>query len=606
MQARSVEQRREGEGRNGARPRSGAIGVVSGASGVVWLTVAYLVWRASTLGWGTILLLSLPLFAVEIWGLLQLIALRHQAVHPRPPASLSTSLHGHEPVDVVITTAGRSPEEMERTLIACRSLPGERSIRIVDRWLLPEIASLAARHGADYVTVGVDPMDDPSVVVSGDDERLVLWLEAGQVPMPDVDDATIWFDDPRVAVVQIGVGLLNTDSLAHIDRGRDEHALDRTVLGPALAARGRAPWFGAAAILRPEPVRAVARAEGAGSARSVERALIRLHADGRRTAFDARPLVRDAAPDSLAEYLDDRRTRVRRTLGVLRTADSPLTGSAIPLAVRWTHLAMWSRFADGLRLATLVAITAVVLLTGVMPTTAPLLLLVPCWIVTMLGAARARHRMAAGTMAYGDWLRNGWRTLGVDLAAIGDVLTGRRRRQALDDDRAQGWASLGRLRLLTLAVVGLELAVVARGATLVWGDALPAFPAGARMVVLVFALGALIPMIDVLQLMVTRRQRRKTTRIRTVVPATVDGVATSTLDLAANGIGFTLADPPSLGRDRRRPARTPPPGRRHLDRLGRGPRALDHAARDRRASRGRRDRPHVGALPCRSDLVLRR
>ena len=86
-------------------------------------------------------------------------------------------------------------------------------------------------------------------------------------------------------------------------------------------------------------------------------------------------------------------------------------------------------------------------------------------------------------MKIGDWVRQGWRTLGADLAGLAAVAGLVPEDERTVDQVHSGWRSLGRLRVLTVVVVALDVALLIRAATLVDGSLLPAFSVGERVVV---------------------------------------------------------------------------------------------------------------------------
>jgi hypothetical protein len=503
------------------------------------VVVVYLSWRATTLGSGRLLLLSLPLFGAEMVGLLQLGALVLQSRRDRGHCR-SGAERTPRPFGVVVFAGRTTLHDLERTLVACGALPGKRTITVIDRWNVPGAAELAAAHGASHRLIETEPADDPRALF-GDSESpdadAVLWLDAGQTPMPDVADLTRLLDDPRVAVVQGGIGLLNSDSMAHVDRGRDETALLRTVLAPALSTRGLAPWFGPGSLVRRAAIQSTP-----GPA-TVEQTWVRLQRAGWRSAYEERPLIRATAPDTLADYLAERRAQAAREFSILRSADSPLTGRHIPARARLAHLALLMRFVASVRVLLLVAVLASVLVSGVVPFTAPLGAVAAGWVVASAATMLAHRSIAGSAMATGDWVRGAWRTIGADVAAMGDVFRGSPTASGAAVS-TRGWRSLGHLRLLTVLVVVLEAAIVARGATIVWPDLLPAFTATERILVLLFAIGCLVPMLDVIQLVVSRRQRRGEFRTDAHVSVVVGGVRTTTIDLSAKGLAVFLPEPP--------------------------------------------------------------
>ena len=167
---------------------------------------------------------------------------------------------------------------------------------------------------------------------------------------------------------------------------------------------------------------------------------------------------------------------------------------------------------------------------------------VPTWLLAwapfgILGTY-ARHKLGRGTMAYGDCIRHGWRTIGADASAFVAVF-GRRSAAAENAEAASGFQVLGRLRLLTLSMVGLDIGLdiglAARASTILWHDLLPEFTTAQRVAVLGASLVALVAMVDVLQVLVRRKQHRANFRIGVDLPATIDDHSVTTIDLAVKG-----------------------------------------------------------------------
>lgn len=486
--------------------------------------VAYLGWRLTTLGSGGRLGLSIPLFALELWGMVQLVAFAYEGWHRAAP---TVDAKPSERLDVVVTAHGASPSEVDNTLIAVEGLTDIASVTVVDD------APFERR------------------LLAGGEAPFVLWLRAGQMPMPDLAPRVMaHFDDPRTAVVQIGVGALNQDSLAHLDRGRDEHSLFHEVIGPSRSARGLGPWSGPGSVLRRSAV-SVAERTPLAQVGGVSSALVNLQADGHRTRYEARPLVRETAPDELDAYLAARREQAIETLWPLRLGFRSTSGTRLNAGLVWSHLAAMSRFGGGLRLVGLVAVVMGTLLTGTLPFDAGLTTFAALAAGQALLALAARRSVARSTMASGDWLRQGWRTIGADLSAfaavagLGPTVTSPSGGQA-----AGGLRSVRHLVPLVVATVGLELAILLRSATLLMPELLPAFGRGARIAAVTFGLLLLVPMVDVLQLVVTRRQRRRVSRVETDLAIRAGAIDGRLVDLAPSGMGVVApagVEPPEVG-----------------------------------------------------------
>ncbi len=518
-----------------ARRRTLSILALASAAG-------YLTWRLGTLGRGWTLALSVPLLIVEIWGALQLAALVHQAWHPPAPTPPLGS--PEDRVHVVVTAGGADLDQIERTLVGCSTITGDVRVRVLDDRQRPEVAALARSFGADHDEGLGRPIAALGRAIAATNAPYVLWLDAGQIPMPDVLVAALpRFADPGLAVIQLGVGLLNPDSLAHL-RGRDESALTREVLGPGLGARGLGPWTGAAAIIRRAAIEDIGGVPAGGLA-ATSRCLVRLHRAGWRSSFDARPLVRASAPDTLGDYLAARRQRAADGLSLLVSPEGPLRGRGLTARAHLGHLTPVVGYGAGVRQLLLAAVVALTLLTGALPFDAPLAVIVPAWVaVTGLGAV-ARRELAEGTMELGDWVRHAWRTLGADLAAVAQVVGWRGQRREVADRR--GVRVLAQLPVLTAAVLVLDAALLARTATLAKADLLPAFSTGGRLVALTAGIALLVPMIDVLQVIVRRKQRRGGHRVPVALPFQWRASLGETIDLAVGGVGVALPHAPPVG-----------------------------------------------------------
>ncbi len=516
------------------------------ATTAIAVTGAYLTYRLTTLGSGWLLFLSIPLLLAELAAFVQLVLLAFQAWSTRelPPPGPSGP---NQRVDLIIDGSHADAAMIERTLVGASTVTSRGATRVIDSVARLDIADLVATFGADYIVDDEAPAGRASTLHRHANTEIYAWLEGGQVPMPDlIAGLSPRFDDDSVAVCQAAIGLLNEDSLVHIQRGRDEEALQREVLAPGLDRHGTAPWHGSASLIRRSAIDSIGGFTEDGDA-DVQRTLVRLHAAGWKSRFDPDPLVRAIAPDTLDDYLLDRRRRIIETLRVYRTTENPVRFEGLDLKQRLSHVATASMFGAGIRQLVVVCVLMGTLLTGRVPFDAELVPIVSLWLLAMGLGAIARRQLARGSMKIGDWTRQGWRTLGADLAGLAAVFD-----LVSTDERTvvrvhSGWRSLGRLRVLTVVVVALDLALLIRAGTLVDGSLLPAFTTEERVVVLAFGLLTLVPMVDVLQLYVSRRQRRRTFRLQARLDVELGDTKARTVDLATTGVGVLMGFAPELG-----------------------------------------------------------
>ena len=498
-------------------------------------TVAYVGWRITTLT--TNAWLSIPLFVIELWGALHLALLVMQGWGgSSSPASTGTSA----PVTTIVTATFHSPEELERTLIGCQAMETDGPVVVAVRDGRDDLLDVCDGFDVHRLSGTGNHVDLFWLAVEATDAPLAAWLEAGQVPMHDFVTELASGLDHGVAVVQAAIGQLNKDSLAHIEGGRDEHAFRQKVAFPGMSRRGTAPWFGGGSLIRTHAIRDTGGIDREDQA-ALQRGLVRLHAEGWASRYVSRKLVRDNAPDSMEAYLHRRRRAAIETLRVFRTPDSALTKSGLGLAERAAHVALGLAFTAGARQLALTAVLITTLATGTMPVGDDAVLWSALWIPAFVTGVLARWALARGVMKIGDWTKQGWRTMGADLSAFADVLGLTKRPRAFSDNSTSGVKVLGDMRLATATLILLDLALVLRGLTLFWPRMLPRFSATGRVMALLIGLVVVIGIVDVLQVVVRRRQRRAQYRLTTRFIGYIDGRRGDVIDLAPSGAGIYIA-----------------------------------------------------------------
>ncbi len=511
--------------------------------------LVYLWWRTSTIGSGTLLAFSIPLLVIEAWSLAELGLLTAQTWRLPPPTPRADVGREVEPVDIAIVVAGADVDELERTLLACRAVRSRGRLVVIDDDRRFRPRSLAADAGASY-RIDRRAVENPGLAAfRNTTSPHYLWLRAGELPMPDLLDAIgpqLERDD--LAVCQVATSLLNSDDLAHLGRERDDDGLVNQVIGPALSRWDAGLWLGSASIVRRQAIEDIG---GFDRLVPLERLVARLHRAGWATAYERRRLVATTAPEAIDRYVARRRQQAGAAWSVLLSTDGPLMpGGAMGLRRRLAHIGAVVRFGTGVRLLALATLLVAVMLTGRFPADVELVPFVAFATATALAGAVGRRAVARGSMRRGDWIEQGWRVIGAETAAVLDALTGRVQAvvDGRRDDRATGGLrSLAHLPLLDAVVLLLDLALLARAATLFNRNALPAFSTGQRIVVIGFALATLVPIVRVLQVTVVRQQRRSHYRIPVVLDAMVDGTPASTTDITQEGAGLLLPFSPTIG-----------------------------------------------------------
>lgn len=504
-----------------SRRRRYALAAAATAAGA-----AYLVWRA---GWtlGAPWFLSAPLLLAEVAFFARFVLWLVAALPEPLPEEPSPPQDRPAPVDrsaiEILVPAGRADaDEVARTLtIASRS--GVR-LRVLDDRRRIDVEAEAARFGAE-LEVFPGTTGSPAELVEAarrtSRSELLAWIDAGDVAVPGFLDLAEAFDDPQVAVVQSAVDLLNRESLLHLVPRGDDRALDNEVLGPSLDRSGAGPWEGSGSIFRRSALDAVGGLP-ADRGDATHRAALRLSRAGHRIRFATPARVRSVAPDTLGRYLTEATARSRDDWALLGSADSPLRGGSVGVRRRLAQLHDSSAPLDaGARLVG-IAVLVAVLVSGRLPIDTSLAVFVAAFVAQLALRTAATAAIGRGRIGVGDRTRQSLRLMGARLAAV------------------TGGHPSPRLGLLTAAVVAVDLALVARALTFIWPDLLPPFGDAARFVVMAAAVWAVIPMVEVLQVLVGHRQRRTLYRVATELVATVDGRPARVVDLTPHGIGLVL------------------------------------------------------------------
>ncbi len=557
------------------RKRGGATSSLTRLYTLVFVTAGplYLLWRATGVGTGWQLALSVPFLSIETWAWLQIICLRHQVSPGRltdgrgrpnnnsdqdPASDTGDRVDGPTDVDApdfdVVVAAGSlsTPADIERTLIGLAA--AETRPVTVASTRHDVAANLPAQLTDQLSDLRFAPLntenqaaDALALVLHNSQADWVLWLDAGQVPMPNLAEAVApHLSNERTAVCQIATGLLNPESLVQVGRDGDEEALEHELIGDAMAQRGRAPWHGPGSLIRKGAVPAAASLDDP-QAFDVSWCAIELQRNGWEIAYESTPLIRVPAADSLRPYLSRRRDR---SLAILEQLGYAFSLPNVPWAVRRTAMARAVSVTHGLRQLAMVAVLIGSLLSGRLPfaqssgTTLALM-------AGYTGAAMLARRSLSGTsMALGDWVRHGWRTLGADLAALVPRLARPielRRRRGQSKDSAVQLGLSGRLQLPIMAFGLLQVALAIRAFSVIQPMSLSPMGRGESLLAIMATTIITVQLIDVLGGITRPRGRRRSVRLPLKSDITVGNIWGQTLDVTPFGVGAIIEAAPPIG-----------------------------------------------------------
>ncbi|HEY9620415.1 MAG TPA: glycosyltransferase [Crinalium sp.] len=193
------------------------------------LTVRYLLWRSlTTLNVKTPLdgVFSMGLFLMELLVLgssmiqmFLMLNVKDRRREARQRASEVLSGHFTPSVDVLIPTYNEPSFILRRTIIGCQALEyANKTIYVLDDTRRPEVESLAAELGCEYVTradnrhAKAGNLNHAIALTQGE---LIVVFDADFIPTKNFLTHTIgFFQDPQVALVQTPQSFYNPDPIA--------------------------------------------------------------------------------------------------------------------------------------------------------------------------------------------------------------------------------------------------------------------------------------------------------------------------------------------------------------------------------------------------------
>jgi cellulose synthase (UDP-forming) len=516
------------------------------------VSARYLGWRvAHTLNFVEPLgpLVSLSLLGAELYAF-STIALLAAQVGLRgraraAPAPLADD-EPHPTVDVLVPIYSESLEILDRTLAACAALRWpDRTIWVCDDSHRPEVAALAAEHGARYLRgprrhAKAGNLNAALAVTSGE---LVVIFDTDHVPEARFLERTVpWFRDPRMGVVQTPHHFTNPDVFQRAFGGGEavpgEADLFNHAIQGARDAWGGAFFVGSGAVFR----RAALASVGGFHLLSITEDIHtsqKLHARGWRSAFVPEDLAAGLSAETFQAYLVQRR---RWMLGCLQIffRDNPLLQRGLPLRHRVGYFASLWYFFFPLARVVFFATPLWFLLFHLHPLFADLPVLLAYLVPHLVLAPLAASALVPG------WPRLLWG--GVYESAVAfplaraalDLVLPRRlgfkvTPKGITTDRRRFDASSS---ALTLAAAAVAVLALAKGAF-----ELAAF--GIEVEAYAFNLGwaavNLAALVAALLVAWERPQRRAAERIRARLPVRIGAQRAEVVDLSTSGVCLRLA-----------------------------------------------------------------
>ncbi len=499
---------------------------------------------------GANFLLLVPIVVAELI-LLSQFALTYAV--SRPLAHDTVVVESSMACDVIVAVLDEPVSVVRATMLGVRAVQNRESTVIVDHRDRPEIASLAAEFDAVYVTGvhrGRSNLVNEALLCGT--APLVAFFDGDCVPLPHFAAATAgYFGDPGVGFVQSRVEPINRDSLEHLAPHRHASSLDHLVIGPARGARGAAIWQQSGSMVRRLALQGIGglvdTVTGAATLTSIA-----LNRDGWSGRFHGDVVCLCVAPNTVDAYLAVRGGESIARLRVLvRHRLSPVVSSRLTTSQRAAYLEDLSRPLGAVAYLLLFGALIASVVSGRVPVVAPSTTTSIATLVALGGVFVGHKMFARHSRSIGDRVRYGLRCLGVDVTALRGLVASRLRPTMIPPMAAEsgGIKSIASLKLLCTCCLLLDFAVIARGVAerFAAGPLSPIKDAGRTTWLIGVSLAVMVAVLNVLGVIVLRRQMRVNFRLQVELAARIHGDVARVVDLTPYGVGAMSLLPMVVG-----------------------------------------------------------
>lgn len=515
------------------------------ALGAGFAGMGYLGWRGGDTLAGTDLLLSIPLFLAEIALWLSFGAMVRRAWRRPVLPQLGTNevidlTPTAQSVDVFITTLNDSEDAVRMTLISCHALDRPHRVWILDDGGRPEIATLAADHGAEYVhrAEGTGARaGNINNALHMSEADLVLLLRAGDVAFPDLLSYAIPLLSTSTGETSKTAGVIAAAIERDVERGHwDIETTDTAVINPSLNQMDAAIWSESPALFRREVLLEVGGMV-TDSVTTEYATTLALWDQGYclRTSELTLSEVPGAANLTAELALRDRWSRGR--MQSLRSEHSPLA-PGLTSSQRAAALGQFGPMLGSLARMTIITVAVVSMLGTTLPINAPVGIIALAWAGAAVFRTAARWLLSDGRITPFAETEHELSFLGVHVRSIGTLITGRpvkyrfAPRDGLDPSASDMLARVPALVASTMALVG---ALIFGLVQFIQGSA--ALPTTEHAALLTAGFAILLPTGAAASGWVTRRERRISRRNTVEIATRIDGSVCRVIDLVADGVG---------------------------------------------------------------------
>jgi len=333
--------------------------------------IYYLWWRATATINPEFPFLSWTLWGAEAFGLVSYFLFSWITKNIAPIVSYTNPTKGLN-VDIFIPTYDEDLDILEATLVGCQNIHYPHTTYVLDDGNRAQVKALVKRLGCEYInrpTHEHAKAGNINYALKQTDGDFIVVLDADMVPQPEYLDRTLgYFEDEKIALIQLPQEFYNWDSVQHATKGTywHEQSLFFRVIQPGKNYTNSAFWCGSPSVIRRK---ALLEIGGVATETITEdiHTTVRLHSNGWKTLFINEPVAFGIAPQTIKAFLVQRLRWAQGTMQLYRSKDSPLWVHGLSFEQRLSYTSSFLAYFEAFQKFILLLIPVLILCFDIFP-----------------------------------------------------------------------------------------------------------------------------------------------------------------------------------------------------------------------------------------------
>ena len=333
--------------------------------------IYYLYWRATSTLNPDVLLFSWLLLAAEAFGVINYLLFAWVTLdvsHPPAPGNPKKGIK----VDIFVPTYNEELEILESTLIGCSRITYPHITYVLDDGRREEVRQLTKRLGCQYLTRPDNrhaKAGNINHALENTQGEFIVIFDADVVPQPDfLDRSLVYFDDERLAFIQMPQEFYNNDSIQHDQEKHSWHeqTLFYRVIQPGKNRTNSAFWCGSPSIVRRSAFEDVGGVATETITEDIHTS-VRLHARGWKSLFLNEVLAYGVAPQTITAFLLQRLRWAQGTMQLYRSHESPLWIPGFTRRQRLSYFLSFLAYFEAFQKLLLISTPTIIILFEIFP-----------------------------------------------------------------------------------------------------------------------------------------------------------------------------------------------------------------------------------------------